>query len=87
MPDEPCLICGATPTDQHHFPRTRRYGSATIPLCRVHHTDAHWGRLTDRLLDLAPAYWRRVGEWAANIDEYEAFCSKRCYQRDTAWVR
>lgn len=81
MSTEPCLICGATPTDQHHWPLTRRYGQATVPLCREHHTAAHWARreVVEALIRLAPGYWRRVGEWEANAEVYETWCSRRRY--------
>jgi hypothetical protein len=76
---EPCLLCGKPATDDHHFPYTRRYGTATVPLCRTCHTDAHWGRHTERLIDLAPGYWKRVGEWEANAEAYERWCGRRRY--------
>ena len=39
---QPCLICGATPVDGHHFPITKAAGgNFTIALCRQHHTECH----------------------------------------------
>lgn len=75
----PCLICGATPTDAHHFPRTRRYGTATIPLCRVHHSIAHTGRLTEQLIPLAQDYWQLNGMWPEVADEFEGWMERRAY--------
>lgn len=47
----PCLICGAYGVDAHHVrafqPRTmgKRVGDdKVVPLCRVHHDEAHAGR-------------------------------------------
>ena len=84
---EPCLICGRTPTDEAHWPYTRRYGDATVPLCREHHTAAHWARqdVIEKLIVRAPGYWRSVGEWERNIDAYERWMSKRRYLAWTRW--
>jgi hypothetical protein len=77
----PCLICGAAPTDMHHWPRTRRYGNAVIPLCRQHHTIAHTGRLTEQLIELAQDYWQLNGMWPEVADEFESWMSRREYLR------
>lgn len=39
----PCIVCGGTPVDAHHFPRTRVRGGEynVIPLCRRCHTEFH----------------------------------------------
>lgn len=76
-----CLVCGAVPVEYHHWPHTRRYGIATVPLCRAHHDAAHWGKaeVIESLIDLAPAYWRRTGEWDLHRDAYEQWCSRRRY--------
>jgi ERF superfamily/Protein of unknown function (DUF968) len=46
---QPCLICGRTPADPHHlrFAEHPALGSKvsddfTVPLCRMHHRQAHW---------------------------------------------
>ena len=45
---QPCLVCGRTPSDPHHllFTQPRALGNKvsdeyTVPLCRVHHRAAH----------------------------------------------
>jgi hypothetical protein len=87
--NESCLICGRHATCYHHWPLTRRYGDATVPLCNECHTDAHWarGHVIETLIRKAPSYWRRVGEWEANIDEYENWCAKRRYRELTCLSR
>jgi len=88
-PEERCLVCGkpGVPLDAHHWPRTRRYGTATVPLCRDCHTAAHWAKqsVIETLIARAPGYWRSVGEWEQNADEYESWCAKRRY-RELTWV-
>lgn len=85
MLDHPCLLCKPgqqeTPSEEAHWPLSRRYGTATIPMCRKHHDALHWGRVetVERVIDRAPGYWRAVGEWEANADCYEAWCGKRRY--------
>ena len=40
----PCVVCGATEVDRHHFPVTKGAGCPdewTIPLCRRDHTEYH----------------------------------------------
>lgn len=44
----PCIICGKTPSDPHHFPVTKGAGGNAvdgwvIPLCREHHSEAQEG--------------------------------------------
>jgi hypothetical protein len=76
-----CLVCGKQATDMHHWPRTRRYGTAVLPLCRECHTAAHWGKAetVEALIRGAPGYWRSVGEWEQNREAYETWCAKRRY--------
>jgi len=57
----PCLICGRRPCDPHHlrFAQKRALGRRvsdefTVPLCRLHHREAHRSR-DER------AWWRRLG--------------------------
>jgi hypothetical protein len=45
---EPCLLCGRTPSDAHHlrFAQPRALGRKvsdefTVPLCRTHHRQLH----------------------------------------------
>jgi len=89
--DHPCIGCGRRgPSESHHFPLTRRFGTATVPLCRVCHTAAHWGRLTERLIERAPAYWKAAGEWESNHEVFERWLAKREYRRATGgrlWMR
>jgi hypothetical protein len=83
--DAPCLLCKpgeqTTPSETAHWPLSRRYGSAVIPMCRKHHDALHWGRreIVEAVIDRAPGYWRSVGEWEQNIEVYENWCSKRRY--------
>lgn len=79
--DEPCICCGLPFTDYHHWPRTRKFGTAVVPMCRRCHTAAHWGRkdTIDTIICKAPGYWRRVGEWETNADVFECWLSKRKY--------
>ena len=76
---ERCLVCSAPSTDEHHWPKTRRYGDATVPLCRECHTKAHWAdrKTIDHLIAHAPAYWRRVGEWDVHRDSFETWMERR----------
>jgi hypothetical protein len=83
--DHPCLLCRSgeqkTESECCHWPLSRRYGIATIPMCTIHHDALHWGKadIVERVIDLAPGYWRRVGEWEQNRDCYEAWVGKRRY--------
>lgn len=88
MLDEPCLVCGKSgPSEECHWPRTRRYGDATLPMCHVCHIDQHWGRerVVEVLIRKAPAYWKKQGTWEIHADEYESWCSRRRY-REATWV-
>ena len=47
---QPCLVCGRQPCDAHHlrFAQSRGLGlkvsdEFTVPLCRGHHRELHWG--------------------------------------------
>lgn len=82
-----CLVCSKQATDMHHWPRTRRYGTATVPLCRECHTKAHWAerRVIEALIERAPAYWEREGTYDANMPELKKWLSKRRY-RELTWV-
>jgi hypothetical protein len=77
-----CLICFSyVPLHRHHWPRTRRYGSATVPLCPVCHTKAHAAdpQTIQALIERAPDYWRAQGTWEANRADYERFLDRRRY--------
>lgn len=41
--------------------------------------------MVETLIRKAPGYWKRMGEWDANVDEYESWCSRRKY-RELTWV-
>jgi hypothetical protein len=65
----PCLICGRRPCDPHHlrFAQRRALGRRvsdefTVPLCRLHHREAHRSR-DER------AWWRRLGLDSIKIAE------------------
>ena len=58
---QPCLVCGRTPSDPHHlrFAQSRALGRKvsdefTVPLCRGHHREVH--RCGDET-----AWWQKVG--------------------------
>jgi ERF superfamily len=58
---QPCLVCGRSPSDSHHlrFTQSRALGRKvsdefTVPLCRGHHREVH------RCGDEA-AWWQKVG--------------------------
>ncbi len=64
-----CLICGRRPSDPHHisFAQRRAMGRKvsdefTVPLCRVHHREAHRSR-DER------AWWRQLGLDSLKIAE------------------
>ena len=66
---QPCLICGRRPCDPHHlrFAQKRALGRRvsdefTVPLCRLHHREAHRSR-DER------AWWRRLGLDSVKIAE------------------
>ncbi len=79
---EPCLLCGKEgPSEAAHWPLSRRYGIATVPLCRECHSAAHWAKqwAVEALIRLAPGYWRHEGTWELHREAYENWCSKRRY--------
>ena len=43
--ESPCVVCGVSPTDLHHFKTRKSNGSDhtqnLLPLCREHHTEVH----------------------------------------------
>jgi hypothetical protein len=58
---QPCLVCGRKPSDPHHlrFTQPRALGRKvsdefTVPLCRMHHREAH--RAGDERI-----WWKRAG--------------------------
>jgi hypothetical protein len=69
---QPCLICGRLPADAHHlrFAQVRALGRKasdefTVPLCRMHHREAHrtsnekawWTTLGIKPLEVARRLW------------------------------
>lgn len=85
--DQRCLVCGAVPTDEAHWPRTRRYGTATVRLCRKCHEAQHWAKqsVIETLIDKAPSYWKREGTYEANIEQLETWLAKRRL-RNFTWL-
>jgi hypothetical protein len=84
--NERCLICSAPATDWHHWPLCRQRRSQTevallptVPLCREHHVAAHWAKqdVIEKLIDLAPQWWKREGTWEQNREAYESWIGKR----------
>ena len=72
--DEPCVVCGRTPTEAHHirFAQPRALGRKvsdeyTVPVCRLHHRDLHgygdeaswWAGVGIDPLPIALELWRR----------------------------
>jgi ERF superfamily len=72
---QPCLICGRNPSDAHHlrFAQHRAIGRKvsdefTVPLCRVHHREAHdsadevawWQRGRVNALTQARNFWLKT---------------------------
>jgi hypothetical protein len=72
---QPCLVCGRRPSDPHHlrFAQKRALGRRvsdefTVPLCRLHHREAHrsrnecvwWRRLGLDSLKIAEMLWRKT---------------------------
>lgn len=62
--EKPCLLCGAVPSDPHHFPVRRSHGGTDtpdnmIPLCRYHHMRFHDGDETvvELVRQAAPTYF------------------------------
>lgn len=86
--EEPCLVCNRSPTDSAHWPRTKRWGNATIRLCRVCHTMQHAGDrdIMALLIERSPAYWVRTGQWDDVQEEWDAWLSKRRYAEAVGWV-
>jgi hypothetical protein len=71
----PCLVCGKSPSDPHHWPSRSRGGTSKdlTPLCRAHHDDFHAGPATFmafyrvNLIDEADRYhaaWLKRGDAA-----------------------
>ena len=87
MKDAPCLICGGEPTDTHHWPKTRRYGDTTVPLCRVCHTECHMGFHTETLIAKAPEWWRATGQWETARPLFEVYMGRREYLAMTGGQR
>lgn len=94
MLQEPCLLCGKPgPSEEAHWPyaRARRPKREVIllpvlPLCHDCHMAAHWAKpaIIERLIRLAPGYWRREGTWELYREAYENWVSKRRYLEMTA---
>ena len=72
---QPCLVCGRTPSDPHHFRFVQPYALGrrvsdefTVPLCRVHHRDLHrqgdeaawWRKLSIDPVPLALKLWQHT---------------------------
>lgn len=63
--EKPCLICGRTPCDPHHYIRQSHGGTDDpknlVPLCREHHRAYHDGdhQIAELLEAVAPHYFAR----------------------------
>ncbi len=82
MLDEPCLLCGRPAQEDAHWPLSRRYGIATVPLCwSCHHERVHWAKkdAVEALIRKAPGHWHREGTWELYREEYENWVGKRRY--------
>jgi hypothetical protein len=73
--DQPCLVCGRTPSDPHHikFAEERGMGRKvsdrfTVPICRLHHRELHrrgnervwWQRQGIDPLGIAASLWAKT---------------------------
>lgn len=86
---EPCLLCGKPgPSEEAHWPiaRARRSKAEVallpvLPLCHDCHMAAHWAKreIVERLIALAPSYWRREGVWGLYRERFEIWLSRRKY--------
>lgn len=82
-----CLVCGKLgPITMHHWPRTRRYGKLTVPLCWECHVQAHSGNeeVIETLIREAPMWWKLVGVWPEAKQELDTFVARREYIRETS---
>jgi hypothetical protein len=83
-----CIVCGSTPVELHHWPRTKATGGkVTVPLCREHHVLAHtWHEPTiEAICEAAPRYWHKVGVWEEAGEVYVQWCTKQEYKDETKW--
>jgi predicted restriction endonuclease len=62
--ERPCLICGRSPCDPHHFPVRQSHGGQDtqdnmVPLCRIHHSAYHDGdhQVMELVEQAAPRYF------------------------------
>jgi hypothetical protein len=61
-----CCVCGATPTENAHWPITEKMGGEfTIPLCRKCHHEYH----TSGDVTFYSKYKRRLGGYLAKLGE------------------
>lgn len=84
---ERCLVCGARPVQDAHWPRAVGMGRdrrtvedlPTVPLCTRCHTAQHAGdrQVIEALTREAPRYWRRIGMWEAYREVYETWMARR----------
>ena len=86
---ECCLICGRRDSvEDAHWPRAIGMGRKrkqvgpllpSLPLCSDCHRAQHYGQVdvVERLIELAPRYWKRTGEWEQAREVYEAWLSRR----------
>lgn len=92
--DEPCLICGRR-AENAHWPlavgmgrNRKKVNLPTVPLCPEHHRlgpgNAHAdGWVTDRLIELAPAWWQETGQWDTARPLFETWLGRREFVRGT----
>ena len=86
--EEPCLVCNRRPSEDAHWPLTRRHGDATVPMCRTCHDAQHWGKheIIEALIELAPAHWKREGTYELYGPAFETWLSKRQFAEAIGWV-
>ena len=63
----PCILHPVRDSEPHHFPRTRKYGKFTIPLCRECHTEAH----SIGVVTWFDLYRAKLGEYLDKLTEEE----------------
>jgi hypothetical protein len=82
-----CILCGKL-AENAHWPiaigmgcrrdSERAKSLPQLPLCHPCHMAAHHAHRPTvlRLIELAPAYWRIVGEWETNQEIFEVWLDK-----------
>ena len=81
-----CVCCQkAKATDEAHWPIAKGMGGRSkaedaklprLPLCHECHMAEHkYVNVRERLIEVAPEYWRWVGKWDENREVFETWLS------------